>query len=395
MSGADTLKVGFIGLGSLGDGIARRIARSGFPLVACDVNAATLEAFDEPGVAKTADAIAVAEQVDVLCVCVRMDADVEALTDDGALFRALGAGGQLIIHSTISPALARSLATVAKAFGVDVIDAGVSGGSPAALKGELSIYIGGEDGAIARARPVLQSYAKSMLVLGPAGRGMEGKLLNNLVSIANYGMSAAILELGENLGFEREALRQALMAGSAESFALKAVPGLLRPEGAVAMRQLLGKDVDHARELAPPADRSMAALLKAAESMLDRLERLAASGAGAAAMTPEQLADRYFSCMRGRDLDGMVGLFAEDAVIVLPDGKEVAGAVAIRGMYQHIMGANAPTPQPRATIAGQDAVAVEIESSLGDGASRRTANFFHLGAGGRIVRLSIYKRGDW
>jgi hypothetical protein len=102
---------------------------------------------------------------------------------------------------------------------------------------------------------------------------MEGKLLNNLDSIANYGMSAAILDLGETLGFEREPLRQALLAGSADSFALRAVPGLLRPEAAEAIRQLLGKDLDHARELAPASDPAMAALVQAAESMIARLGR--------------------------------------------------------------------------------------------------------------------------
>jgi hypothetical protein len=102
---------------------------------------------------------------------------------------------------------------------------------------------------------------------------MEGKLLNNLVSIANYGMAAAILDLGEQLQFDREELRQALMAGSADGFALRAVPGLLRPEAAGPMRELLGKDLDHARELAPAGDPSMAALVHAAESMLDRLAR--------------------------------------------------------------------------------------------------------------------------
>ncbi|CAN7488140.1 nuclear transport factor 2 family protein [Phenylobacterium sp. LjRoot225] len=112
-------------------------------------------------------------------------------------------------------------------------------------------------------------------------------------------------------------------------------------------------------------------------------------------MNPNQLADRYFDCMRGRDLEGMVALFTKDAVIVLPDGKEVAGVASIQGMYQYIMGANAPTPQPQATITGPNAVAVEIEARLGDGVSRRTANFFHLDADGQIVRLSIYKRGDW
>jgi 3-hydroxyisobutyrate dehydrogenase-like beta-hydroxyacid dehydrogenase len=271
------MKVGFIGLGSLGDGIARRIARSGFELVACDINPATLAAFDEAGAEREADPIATARRVEALCVCVRMDDDLRGLAADGALFTALGEGGLLIIHSTVAPGLCRELAIAAKPFGVEVIDAGVSGGAPSALIGELSMYVGGEPAAVERARPLLEASAKSLLHLGPVGRGMEGKLLNNLVSIANYGMSAAILDLGENLGFDREALRQALMAGSAQSFALRAVPGLLRPEGAEAMRQLLGKDLAHARELAPADDPGMVALVDAAQSMLARLSRAASA----------------------------------------------------------------------------------------------------------------------
>jgi 3-hydroxyisobutyrate dehydrogenase-like beta-hydroxyacid dehydrogenase len=280
------MKVGFIGLGSLGEGIARRIARSGFELVACDVSQAALAAFDEPGVERTSDAIAVAEKVDALCVCVRMDDDVRDLVGDGALFRALGEGGLFIIHSTVSPDLAREVARSAEPFGVSVIDAGVSGGSPAALRGELSVYVGGQPEAIERARPLMEAYARSILCLGPAGRGMEGKLLNNLVSIANYGMSAAILDLGQKLGFDRDELRSALMAGSAEGFAMKVVPGLLRPEGAKAMRQLLGKDIDHARELASTEDPSMAALLHAADSMLERLANIQAAAEMAREASP-------------------------------------------------------------------------------------------------------------
>src|SRR5262249_12588239 len=155
--------------------------------------------------------------------------------------------------------------------------------------------------------------------------------------------------------------------GSAESFALRAVPGLLRtPENAAAMRQLLGKDLDHARELAPASDRAMAALVRAAESMIARLEALAGKGAAAAAgpCSPTELADRYFAHMRGRDLDGLAGLFADDAVVILPDGREVAGLAAIRGMYQHILAAGAPTPTPLETIAGPSAAATEIEGRL-------------------------------
>lgn len=269
------MNVGFIGLGSLGAPIARKIARSGFPLAAYDISPAAMQAFDEPGAKLAGDPLEVASAADVLCVCVRMDGDLVDLAGDGALFAALGEGGVFVIHSTVAPELCQQLAEQAKAHGVALIDAGVSGGAPAALRGELSIYVGGEDAAVETVRPLLESYGR-FVHLGSVGRGMQGKLLNNLVSIANYGMSAAILDLGESLGFDRGQLRDALMAGSAEGFALRAVPGLLRPEGAAAMRQLLGKDFEHARKLADAALPAMTALLPAAQSMLDRFERAAA-----------------------------------------------------------------------------------------------------------------------
>lgn len=272
------MKVGFVGLGSLGGGMARRLAQTGFALVACDINPDTLAAFDEPGAERQADPIAAARAVETLCACVRMDDDLRQLVAGGALFEALGRGGLFIIHSTVAPELAQELEALGKDHGVGVLDAGVSGGAPAALRGELSIYVGGSAAAFEQGRPVLEAYGKSVLHLGPAGRGMQGKLLNNLVSIANYGMSAAILDLGEKLDFDREQLRQALLAGSADGFALRAVPGLLRPEAAGAMRQLLGKDLAHARELAPGTDPSMAALVHAAESMIARLGEAASDG---------------------------------------------------------------------------------------------------------------------
>lgn len=270
------MKIGFIGLGSLGAPMARRLAQSGFDLTVCDVLPAALAGFDEPGVSREPDAMAVARAVEALAVCVRMDDDLRSLVAGGALFEALGQGGLFLIHSTVAPDLARNLAALAKGYGVEVLDAGVSGGAPVALRGELSIYVGGKPAAFERARPILDALGKLVLHLGPAGRGMEGKLLNNLVSIANYGMSAAILDLGEALQFDREQLRQALMAGSADSFAMNVIPGLLRPEGAAALRQLLGKDLDHARKLAPSGDAAMVALVHAAEAMLERLERAAA-----------------------------------------------------------------------------------------------------------------------
>jgi len=151
------MKVGFVGLGMLGAPIARRIARSGFSLLGCDINPQTLAAFDEPGAAREVNPISVADQVDVLCVCVRTDQDLVSLVGDGALFAALGKEGIFIIHSTVDPGLCRRLAESAKTCGVELLDAGVSGGGPAALAGECSIFVGGDPTAFDRARPLLAS----------------------------------------------------------------------------------------------------------------------------------------------------------------------------------------------------------------------------------------------
>jgi 3-hydroxyisobutyrate dehydrogenase-like beta-hydroxyacid dehydrogenase len=273
------MKVGFVGLGSMGAPIARRLARRGFSVIACDIVPEALDAFDEPGTEREADPIAAAARSDMLGVCVRTDEQLEALAGDGAVFDALGEGGTFILHSTVAPELARRLARRADAWGVGFIDVGVSGGGPAALEGALSLFIGGEPEIVERARPLLEAIGKSVAHLGPVGRGLEGKLLNNLVSIANYGMSAAILDLGEQLDFDRAQLREALMAGSAQGFALQAVPGLLLQRGPgylEGLHDLLKKDVDHARGLAPADDPAMAALIASCESMLDRIRRAAA-----------------------------------------------------------------------------------------------------------------------
>lgn len=271
------MKVGYIGLGTLGGPIARRIAQSGFELTIFDVFPLAIEANAEDGVAKAASSLEVAAACEALCLCVRTDADVVDVVAGGKLFEVLGQGGLLIIHSTIDPRLCQTLADQAAPYGVSVIDCGVSGGGPAALEGKLSIFVGGDAEAVARAKPLLDCLG-TFRHLGPVGRGMQGKLLNNLISIANYGMSAHILDLGEHLGFDRGQLHEMLMAGSAQSFALKVVPGFVQPERLENLRTLLGKDVEHARHLTDPELPAMKALIPAAQSMIDLLAARQAKG---------------------------------------------------------------------------------------------------------------------
>jgi len=272
--------VGFIGLGLMGMPIARRLARQGFLVTGCDVFPKTLDAFDEPGTAREADPVEAARGKNIVGICVRTDQQLRDLTADGAVFAAQGEGGIFIITSTVSPELAQDLEREAAAHGVSVIDVGVSGGSHYALDGKLSLFVGGDDATIARARPWLDSIG-TVAHLGPVGRGLTGKLLNNLACIANYGLAASILDLGVQLDFDREQLRQALLLGSAQSFALQVVPGMMgvrdnsTAEGVLDLRNLLEKDVRLSAKLAPADDVAMVALQNACEVLLTRMNRAA------------------------------------------------------------------------------------------------------------------------
>ena len=103
--------------------------------------------------------------------------------------------------------------------------------------------------------------------------------------------------------------------------------------------------------------------------------------------------ERYFASMRARDIEGLVKLFAADAMFILPDGRELSGSAAIHEMYNKLFAAMAPSPTPLAVIAAEHGIATEIEARLPNGTIRRTANFFHFNEDGLIKRLSVYARG--
>jgi 3-hydroxyisobutyrate dehydrogenase-like beta-hydroxyacid dehydrogenase len=285
------MKIGFIGLGSMGAPIARRLARCDFDVIGCDIVPQMLQAFDEPKTTRSSDPIETARLAEQLGICVRTDEQLVNVVDGGRLFDALGEGGLVILHSTVSPGLARELAARARKYNVGFVDVGVSGGGPAALEGKLSLFVGGEDADVERAKPWLEAIGKSMAHLGPVGKGQEAKLLNNLISIANYGMSAAIVDVATTLGFERDTFIEALMSGSAQSFALTVAPGFVRKRSGLGstgsfmgLHDLLKKDVDLCRQLPPSDPVAMQALLASCEAMLARIRRAAAqadTGSGA------------------------------------------------------------------------------------------------------------------
>lgn len=106
-----------------------------------------------------------------------------------------------------------------------------------------------------------------------------------------------------------------------------------------------------------------------------------------------QLVTCYFNCIRARDIDGLIALYADDAVFVLPNGREFVGADAIREMQLGVFAHGAPVPSPSRIIADSDGAAVEILATLADGSTRRTANFYQVNEAGKIQRLSVYMQG--
>lgn len=394
-------RVGFIGLGSMGAPIARRLARCGFEVTGCDNSPQMLAEFDEPGTQRSADPLETARACDLLGICVRTDEQLEGLVDGGKLFAALGEGGTVILHSTVAPDLARSLAAQAREHGVGFVDVGVSGGGPAAIQGELSLFVGAESEDLVRARPWLDAIGKHLAHLGPVGRGQEAKLINNLISIANYGMSAAIVDVGVDMGFDRQQLIDALMAGSAQSFALGVGPRFVLPrEGSGApgsfqgLHDLLKKDVDHARHLPTRETVALRSLAEAAEFMLARIRRAAAEAEGnPTPVDPNAAVDAYFDAVRAKDIDAWMALFLEEATYALPNGQSFQGKAAIRDFQTMVFGAGAPFPTPGLRIVGAEGIAVEVEAQLPDGTVRRTTNHYRFDEAGKIASLTVYMRG--
>ena len=272
------MRVGFIGLGSQGAPMARRIVDAGYPVTLWARRPATLEPFaDTP--AKVAGSPAdLAASSDLVCICVVSDADVEEVVagkkegagEVGGVMAGLGTGGVIAVHSTVHPDTCRRLAGRAEAKGMRLIDAPVSGGGPAAAEGRLLVMAGGDAETVEYCRPVLATYGDPVVYLGPVGSGQLTKLLNNLLFTAHLATAASTLTLGQALGVDPGRLADVMSHGSAGSFALGRIGdagGTLDRIAAFA-GPLLQKDVRLMAEIAAAGGATAGAVMTAADDAL-------------------------------------------------------------------------------------------------------------------------------
>ncbi|AOR75385.1 NAD(P)-dependent oxidoreductase [Novosphingobium resinovorum] len=233
-------EVGFIGLGSQGAPIAMRMM-TGNALTVWARRPEALATFAEKGAKVAASVADLGTACDHIGVCVVNDADVVQVCD--LLLPAMRPGSVLAIHSTILPQTCEALAAQAAKRGVLLLDAPVSGGSPAAEAGRLTVMCGGSEEAFARALPVLRTFGAKIVLLGPAGAGQRAKIVNNALLAAHMGLAHSALAIAEGLGVDRAALADLIQASSGRSFGFEVYARLPAPPAFAHGGSLLFKDV--------------------------------------------------------------------------------------------------------------------------------------------------------
>ena len=250
-----TLRVGFVGLGAMGESMAGHLHRLGLLVAVSNRTHAKAERFaaEHAGVQACADAGELAARCDVVVSCVTADSDVLGLAE--ALAARAQPGFVLVDTSTIASTSAQRAADLLRAVGADFIDAPVSGGVEGARNGKLSVMAGGEAATLDRVRPAIDAFAARITHMGAVGAGQNTKAVNQVIVA---GIAQAVCEglaLGEALGLDADRLLPTLGAGAAANWFMdKRGATMLRDEFAVGFKlQLLHKDLKIVRELAVAA----------------------------------------------------------------------------------------------------------------------------------------------
>jgi 3-hydroxyisobutyrate dehydrogenase-like beta-hydroxyacid dehydrogenase len=229
--------------------MAHRIADAGMDLVVWARRPEVLGAYT----AKGARAAASVDKLGALCdhvgICVVNDADVFSITDQ--LIPAMKAGGRIAIHSTVLPETVAKLEAQCDDKGLALIDAPVSGGSPAAEAGVLTVMCGGRQEAFDAALPVFRTFGQLIVLLGPAGAGQRAKIVNNAMLSANMGVAMAALDAAAALDIERSAFVELIQASSGRSFGFEVFSRLPTPAAFTTGAPMLLKDMNLLKAVLP------------------------------------------------------------------------------------------------------------------------------------------------
>lgn len=208
------MNVGFIGLGNMGGPMAGWVLKTGLPLVVHDIREDAASPLLEQGAAWADSPAEVASRSDIVCVCVPGPTEMEAVSlgPNGAV-EGLSPGAVLIDHTTNSPETVRAVGEAVRQREAFMLDAPLDGGREGALAGEITLFVGGDQEVMQRARPVLDSFARSVVWVGELGTGAVTKIVHNALAMSIDLLLAECMTLGVKAGVSTTRLVEAFGKG--------------------------------------------------------------------------------------------------------------------------------------------------------------------------------------
>ena len=215
------MKVGFIGLGTMGRNAALNVARAGFEMVVFDVRPEALKPLVERGAKAAGSPAEVLEQVDVVVSMVFGPKEIEAVVRGDNGFLSTSCQGKYWIDlTTSSPQLMRALGEEFRAKGGAPIDAPVTGSVDAAIRGDMPMFVGGEDADIEHVRPVIEAMGEVRKV-GKYGNGYVAKLVNNQLWKIHAAAIGEAMVTAKLAGLEPDVWWSVMKGGAADSFVMQ------------------------------------------------------------------------------------------------------------------------------------------------------------------------------
>ena len=214
-------QIGFIGLGIMGQGMARNLLKAGFPVRVWNRTASRMEPLVAEGAVAASSPADVAAHSDITLICVSDTPDVQAVVlGENGVIHGAKPGSLVVDHSTISPIATKEIAAKLAEQGVHMLDAPISGGSEGAAKGTLSIMVGGDAAQFARALPAFQAMGKTITHVGPNGAGQMVKLVNQILVVVTMQAVGEALLFAQAGELDLEKTLTAVSGGAAGSWML-------------------------------------------------------------------------------------------------------------------------------------------------------------------------------
>ncbi|MGC8670504.1 MAG: NAD(P)-dependent oxidoreductase [Thermoprotei archaeon] len=276
---SEKLRLGFIGLGIMGSGMAKNLLRAGFPLTVYNRTKSKAEALGNEGAVVVDTPAEVAQRSDAVFEIVTDAPDVEqVLFGKGGVVEGKHDGLIFVDESTNSPSHAKAFSERLSELGIEFLDAPVTGGDKGAREGTLTIMVGGKKEVFERVKPAFQAMGKTVVYAGEAGSGQALKLANQIVVGVDMLALVEAMVIAQRAGISMDTLYEVLSSGAGNSFTVQSyMPRIMKGDMEPGFRAAhLRKDLHYVIEMAHEFN----VPLPGAALLLQLYNSLVASGRG-------------------------------------------------------------------------------------------------------------------